>query len=119
MAAGSPFSETPNLVETVEPVYNNVETQTESMKKEYFNLSTTPLERFRLTFNVRDDAERDVILDHFNDQLGSFYSFSWQSVPDYVNSGANITGRWVQGSLNMTAISGKWKVTIDFEKANS
>jgi hypothetical protein len=35
MAAGSAFTLVPNLVTTLVPEYNNVQSQTESMKKEY------------------------------------------------------------------------------------
>jgi hypothetical protein len=88
------------------------------MKKEYFNLSATPVEKYQLEFKVRNDAERDVILTHYKDQSGGFFPFSWQSVPDYIGSGANITGRWIDKSLQMTPVSNKWRVTIDFEKEN-
>lgn len=118
MAAGSPFTVVPNEVVTLEPVYNNVTSKTESMKKEYFGISDTPTKRYQLLFKVRNDAERDVILDHFNDQKSNLHSFPWQSVPDYIGSGANITGRWVPGSLKMPTNSNKWRVSLDFEKDN-
>jgi len=118
MAAQDPFTIVPDIVITLEPVYNNIESQTESQKKEYFNVVATPTTRFRLEFGARTSAERDVILGHFDDQLGSHYSFSWQSVPDYIDSGSNITGRWVAGSLQMPSNSNYWKISILFEKEN-
>lgn len=118
MAAGDPFTMIASEVTTLEPVYNNVETPTESMKKEYFNIATTPLEQYELFFKARTDAQRDVILTHFNDQLGSHHDFSWTSVPNYIDSGNNITGRWVKGSFQMSVIGNKWNVTIQFEKEN-
>lgn len=118
MAAGSPFTVVPNVVITIEPEYNNVQSKTESMKKEYFNISSNSVDKYQLEFKVLSDAGRDVILDHFNDQSGGYHNFSWQSVPSYIGSGANITGRWIQGSLKMTQNSNKWKIMINFEKEN-
>jgi hypothetical protein len=118
MAAGSAFTLVPNLVTTLVPEYNNVQSQTESMKKEYFNISATPVESYRIDFNAITSAVRDTILTHYKDQSGGYYPFSWTSVPSYIGSGSNITGRWVEGSLSMEKISNRWKVSISFEKAN-
>ena len=117
MAARGTFSLIPNEVLTAEPEYHNVITDSESMKKEYINIATTPTEKFTLNFSALTNAERDTLLDHYNDQYGGFYSFSWASVPSYVCSGADITGRWVKGSLKMTSVSKTyWKCSIVFEK---
>lgn len=118
MAAQDPFTLVPQEVVTKEPVYNNEESQTESMKKEYFNLSSTPTEQWVLSFKALSNTDRDTLLTHFNDQLGGYYSFSWQSVPFYVNSGSNITGRWVKGSLSMAVIGNRWNCSVTFEKEN-
>ena len=117
MAARGTFSLIPNEVLTAEPEYHNVITDSESMKKEYINIATTPTEKFTLNFSALTNTERDTLLDHYNDQYGGFYSFSWASVPSYVCSGADMTGRWVKGSLKMTPISKTyWKCSIMFEK---
>lgn len=118
MAAGDAFTVAPDVVITLEPVYNNVLTPTESMKKERFNISATPVERYQLEFKVNTDTERDAILTHFKDQSGDYFPFSWQSVPSYIGGGSNITGNWVGGSLQMTQNSNRWKITVNFEKAN-
>ena len=117
MAARGTFSLIPNEVLTAEPEYHNVITDSESMKKEYINIATTPTEKFTLNFNALTNTERDTLLDHYNDQYGGFYSFYWASVPSYIGSGAIIIGRWVKGSLKMTPISKTyWKCSIVFEK---
>ena len=117
MAAGSAFSLVPNEALTAEPEYHNVVTPAESMKKEYINISSTPVEKFTLNFNALTSAERDTLITHYNDQYGEYHSFSWQSVPSYIGSGANITGRWVDGSLKMTPASKTyWRCSIKFEK---
>ncbi len=118
MAAGDAFTLVPEAVVTLEPEYNTVESQTESMKKEHYEISSTPVERYRLIFEALTDSERDTLLDHFKDQSGGYYAFSWQSVPNYIGSGANITGRWVKGSLTMNPLNPYWKCSIEFEKEN-
>ena len=118
MAAGSAFTIAPNVVDVLVPEYNNVTSQTESMKKEYYNISATPVETYNLTFNVETSTVMNTILTHYKDQSGGYYPFSWQTVPSYIGSGSNITGRWVEGSLNITPVSNRWKISIKFEKAN-
>ncbi len=119
MAAGSAFSLVPSVVITSEPVYHNIITQSESMKKEYYNLSSDPVESYLLKFKALSDADRDTLLTHVKEQSGGYHSFSWQSVPSYIGSGANITGRWVDGSLRMPPKVGKyWACEIMFEKEN-
>ncbi len=119
MAAGDAFTLTPNEVVPVQSEYNNVQSQTESMKKEYFQVSATPVDRYKLFFKVLSDAERQTLENHNKDQSDDYFPFSWTSVPNYINGGSNITGRWVKKSLDMTPIqSGKWKCSITFEKAN-
>lgn len=115
MAAGSAFTLAPHVVITLEPKYNTVSTQTESMKKEYFEISANAVERYHLEFKVLTTANRDILLNHYKDQSGSYHNFSWQSVPSYINSGSNLTGRWMAGSLQMTVISNFWKCSIIFE----
>jgi hypothetical protein len=118
MAAGSAFTLVPNEVITLEPEYHNVITESESMKKDYQNISTTKVQKYELKFKVLTNANRDILLTHYEDQSGEYHSFSWQSVPSYIGSGANITGRWVKGSLKMSIISNRWKCSIIFEKNN-
>lgn len=118
MAAGSAFTLAPDEVTILEPEYHNVITESESMKKDYQNISTTPIERYRIDFKVLTSAEKDIILNHYKDQYGGYHSFSWQSVPSYIGSGANITGRWVDGSLDIKAKTVSWRCNIIFEKDN-
>lgn len=118
MAAGSAFVVTPNSVVELVPEYNNVQSQTESMKKEYFQISATAVKTYELNFNAATQAERNTILTHYNDQSGGYYPFSWQTVPSYIGSGSNITGRWIEKSYNESHASNKFKISIKFEKAN-
>ena len=116
MAAGSAFTLVPNEVITEEPEFHNIITPSESMKKEYMNISANSVDTYRLLFKALTNANRDILLTHYNDQYGGYHNFSWQSVPSYIGSGVNITGRWITGSLKMTPVSNKWKCEITFEK---
>jgi len=42
MAAGEAFTLEPDVVTTLEPEYYNVITESESAKKEYMNIASTP-----------------------------------------------------------------------------
>ena len=118
MAAGDAFTLVPKGVTTEEPQYHNIITPSESMKKDFMNISSTPVERWKLKFDL-SNTDRDILKAHCNDQYGGYHSFSWQSVPAYIGGGSNITGRWIGGSLTMTPMSGmRWDCTIIFEKDN-
>ena len=115
MAADDFTTATSEVVE-ISPDFHNVVTPSESMKKEYLNLSTTSLKRYDIKFNAQTTAVKDVILAHYNARYGGYDSFIWTSVPSYVNSGANLTGRWVDKSIKFTPIGYKrWNITIQFE----
>ena len=116
MAAGGDFTLHPELVVTLEPQYYNIITPSESQKKEYMNISATPIERFQLFFKALTDTDRDTLIAHYKDNYGGYHSFPWKSVPTYINSGANKTGRWVDGSLKMDPTHKEyWKCSIIFE----
>ena len=118
MAAGSPFTMKVNSVEIMEPAYHNVITTSESMKKEYMNVSSAAIQRFKLSLQLVT-SEKDTLLAHFNDQYGGYHSFSWTSVPSHINSGVSMTGRWVDGSLSLPIRAGLvWLCQVEFEKEN-
>ena len=117
MAAGDDFTLTPNLVVTRTPAYYNVITQSESGKKEYMNIASTPTEQYELQFNALTNSQRDTLLTHYKDNYGGYHSFIWKSVPSYINSGADMTGRWVDGSLRMSPVGNLyWRCSVVFEK---
>lgn len=118
MAAGSAFTVKPNSVIELAPEYNTVISQTESMKKEYFQVAAAAVKKYKLEFKALTTTVRNTILDHFNDQSGGYYPFSWQTVPSYIGSGANMNGRWVDGSYSETHMSNKFHITLIFEKGN-
>ena len=112
------FTITPHEVVEADPIYNNLITQSESMKKEFLNLSTTPLQRYQLTFKNCTTAKKDLIIAHYNAQYAGFAEFAWTSVPSYIESGANITGRWIDGSRKITPVAnGAWNIQLTIEKS--
>jgi hypothetical protein len=115
MAAGSAFTLEPHEVITIDPEYHNVITTAESMKKDYQNQSVTPTEKYKLIFKYLTNANRDVLLNHYKDQKSGYNSFSWQSVPSYIDSGVNKTGRWEEGSYNNEIAGTMWRCEIIFE----
>ncbi len=120
MAAGDSFTLNPTVVIPVAPEYHNIITPSESMKKEFINIAATPLEQWKLVFAVLSSTNMNVALTHYKDNSGGYYQFIWTSVPSYINSGSDITGHWIDGSLNI-APNGKkhWSVDIIFEKLNT
>ena len=112
------FTLVPNEVIELDPIFNNVITESESMKKEFLNLSTTALQRYQLKFKALTTANKDVLLDHYKARYGGDDEFKWTSVPAYIESGADITGRWVDGSLSISPVAGKyWVCSITMEKS--
>lgn len=118
MAAGDPFTLKVASVDILEPEYHNIITASESMKKDYQNISTTAVKQYRLKMNL-SVTDKATFLTHYNDQLGGHHSFSWQTVPSHIGGGANINGRWIKGSMSITIIGGlHWRCEIVFEKDN-
>jgi len=117
--AADDFSTAPSEVIEDAPIFNNIITETESEKKEYLNLSTTSVRRYTIKFNAQTTTVKDAILAHYNARYGGYDSFAWTSVPAHVNSGSNLTGRWIDGSIKFTPVGYKlWNISIRFEKAN-
>ena len=122
--AADDFSLMPTWVYPEEPEYHNIITPSESMKKEYLNLSVTPIEKFRLVFEGLSDANFKVIRDHVKGRYGGYDSFAWLNayIPAYVLAflgltTENLTGRWVDGSFKATPKANYFDVEITFEKA--
>ena len=116
--AADDFATAPSEVVELPPAFNNIITTTESEKKEFLNLSVTPIRVYRLKFNAQSTAVKDAILAHHDARYGGYDDFTWTSVPDHVNSGANLQGRWIDGSIRFIPIGYKlWNISIDFEKS--
>lgn len=108
------FTLIPTWVEPECPEYHNAITQTDAMKKDYLNLSTSPILRYKLRWEGMSDTDYSAFLVHYDACLGGLDSFDWTSVPAYI-SGSTLTGRWVDGSLMAKPIANAWQVEIAFE----
>jgi len=114
----SNFTMEPNAVIENSPVYNNISSQSDSMKKEFFNMSAQPLQRYELKFKGLSTADKEILLSHYKARYGGYEEFVWTSVPSYIESGVNITGRWVDGSLEIAPINEQlWSCSIFIEKS--
>ena len=112
------FTMNPNEVVESEPIYNNAITESDSQKKAFLNLSTDGVKRYTLTFDVLTTVQKDAFLTHWNGELGGYTEFTWTTVPAHVHAGANLTGRWVDGSLVITGIAHRyWKIQVTFEES--
>ena len=121
--AADDFTLKPNWVEPLEPEYNSVITQTESMKKEYMNISTNPTEKFKLRFLGLSAANFKILFDHYKGRYGGCDSFKWMNayIPSYLLTLFSLTtedlnGRWVEKSLKFNADYNSWTAEIIFEK---
>lgn len=117
MAAGSPFTMIPHKVIPSDPVFFNIITESNSMKKEYINVASDSTDIYKLEFKAKSLTDKGTILNHYNDQYAGYHNFTWESVPAYINSGVDMLGRWVDKSLKMIPTKGgQWDFSIDFER---
>jgi hypothetical protein len=119
------FTLTPTWAYPEEPEFHNVITQSESMKKDYQNISTTAVQRFILEFTGLSDANFKTLYDHYNGGYGSYDLFNWlnANIPGYLKTllgitSENLSGRWVDGSFSFKLKSHSWDAKIKFEKNN-
>lgn len=109
---------TPTWVYPNEPEYHNVISQTEGMKKIYFNVSGTSVSTFKLVFNGITDAQHTTLKNHYNSTLGGYDYFLWCTVPSYIDSGNSKIGRWVTGTFKEKPQAKSWDCEIEFETDN-
>lgn len=117
------FALTPTWVFPERPEYHNVITQSESMKKEFFNISSTPTEKFQLKFEGMSDANFKILYDHQKGQYGGYALFNWlnANIPAYIKTllgltTENLSGRWVDDTFNFNPKSHSFDAEIIFEK---
>lgn len=114
----------PTWVIPEEPKYANIITESENFKKDYQNLSSTPIERFKLIFEGMSDADAETLYEHYKGRYGGYDEFTWKAsyIPSYINGycdlgGGDLTGRWVDGSFKNTPKSHSWDIELVFEKS--
>jgi len=106
------------LVHPIEPKFHNVVTETEGMKKVYFNVSGTSVAQFKCIFNGLTDAQHILLRNHWNETLGRYDSFLFCTMPSYIESGGSYTGRWLSGTFKEKPQAKSWDCEIDFEVDN-
>ncbi len=123
VTAGATFGVSPTWVIPEEPEFHLIETQAESMKKDFNLMSgSSSVDIYRLQFTGLSDTDYNGgsgVHDHFIGQNGGYSSFRWASVPSYINSGSDVTGRWVAGTFNPTPKASSWDVEVSFEHDKS
>lgn len=117
------FQLLPTWVEPLEPEYNNLITPTDSMKKEYMNVSTNATEKYKLKFEGLSDANFKTLFDHYKGQYSGYASFAWKSayIPAYLKTllgigASDLTGRWVEGTFKFSPDPHSWTAEVVFEK---
>lgn len=124
MAAAN-FTLAPSTVIPLPPVFNTIVTQAETMEKQYQNISGNAVLKYKLIFKVLTNANFLVLFNHYHSAKGEYDSFSWTSVPSYIDTdqdgsgdGTNLTGHWVTGSLTYHPLSSThWSAEVIFEKS--
>jgi len=117
------FQLMPTWVDPLEPEYHNVITPTESMKKEYMNISTNATEKFKLKFEGLSDANFKILFDHYKGQYSGYAVFDWKNayIPGYLKTllgitSGDLTGRWVEKSFKFSPKAHSWTAEVVFEK---
>lgn len=118
------FQLLPTWVHPVEPEYHNIVTPSESMKKEYMNISASAVEKFKLVFEGMSDANFKTLRDHFNTSYGEYDLFDWKNayIPAYILTllgltTEDISGRWIKGSFRAKVKPNSWDAEVTFEQA--
>ena len=112
------FSVTPTWVYPQEPQYHNIVSETEGLRKVYFNVSGSSIAVYRLIFDSISDAQHTTLRNHYNETLGGYTPFTWNSVPAYISSVSAMYGRWISGTFREKPNARSWDCEIDFEVDN-
>lgn len=121
--AADDFTLMPTWVDPLEPEYNNVITPTESMKKEYMNISANATEKFKLRYEGLSDANFKTLFDHYKGRYGGYDVFAWKNaaIPAYILTllgltTEDLTGRWVEKTFQFSPEPHSWTAEVVFEK---
>ena len=113
---GANFSFTHTWATPVAPKYAVFITQSESFKKDYQLLDTNSIQKYTLRFDGISDSDRNLIVAHYSGVTGPYDSFSWTTVPSYLNEGGALTVRYVPGGYRERPSATYWTIDIIFEK---
>ena len=113
---GANFTYIPTWVTPIAPKYAVIITQSESFKKDYQLLDTNSIQRYTLKFEGVSDTNRNLMIAHYSGVTGPYDSFSWTTVPSYLNEGASLTVRYSPGGYREKPDAAYWNIDITFEK---
>ena len=113
---GGNFTVTPTWVTPRAPQYAVIITMSESFKKDYQVLDSNANKIFDLTFDGVSDTTRNTILSHYSSVTGPYDSFTWKSVPSYLNEGSSMTVRYKQGTYAEEPRERSWQIKFSFEE---
>ena len=109
----------PNNVVPLREEENVLETPTDSFHKQVYQLDTDMLQEWEIVYQNISKARRDLIRAHWEGQSGPYSSFTL-TPPSYINSGNNITVKYMKGGYLEEPIintNGQgWNVTLRVEK---
>ena len=113
---GGNFGVTPTWVVPREEDFAVLITQSESFKKDYQLLDTNSIRVYDLTFTGVTDSIRNTIFAHRTSVTGPYDSFTWTSVPSYLNAGTTMTVRYVAKSYKEQPQARSWDIRLSFER---
>jgi hypothetical protein len=114
---------TPTWVHPLEPQFSIIITQAEGGKKQYQNLSPTPLIRWKLIWKGLSDTKFWTLHKHFIDHRSGTSKFAWKDVPSYIDTnndgvvdGSDVTVRYVVGTFRFQPDPYSWNGEVVLEK---
>lgn len=110
------FTYIPTWVKPIAPQYSVEVTPSENFKKERLLVDTNAVQKFELEFKGVSDSDRNAIIAHYKSAYGPYDSFSWTTVPSYLNEGASMTVYYVEGSYREKAKARSWDISLTVEK---
>ncbi len=110
------FSGVPQYTYPQAPEFAVRTTRSKNFKVVRSILDDVPIKKFVLWFRVQTTAERNVLLAHYIGQYGAGQTFTWDSVPNFVDSGVNKTVAYDEqdGYHEDPLVKGYWNVWLTF-----
>jgi hypothetical protein len=87
MAAGDPFEFEVHAIDPHTPQWNVLTTDMEAWTRKTRLKSTDPIRKWTIEVRGRTNAEKDLILAHWNDNQGTLTNFTWNILPEVWNAG--------------------------------
>lgn len=102
----SDFTLVPQSVIPHEPDFTTFITPGVGVNKQYNGVSSTPTEQYELIFKALSRADFRTLYNHYYECLGDYDSFSWTTVPDYIDTSTNGTPDVTEVGSNLISNGG-------------